>query len=72
MVRCVVSRLDDVAIFAGQLTADELAARWNQSLTTRLLANEEPKLVLFWNFNDPLAVGTTNPRRLRPCAKATA
>ena len=47
--------VDDVAIFAGALTAAELAARWDQSLTDRAASGLEPDLVLFWNFNDPLA-----------------
>jgi hypothetical protein len=60
--------MDDVAVFAGALSASEVAARWNASLADRIAAASEPNLVLFWNFNEPLAsegwisnLGTAGP-----------
>jgi hypothetical protein len=47
--------MDDVAVFAGALSDDDVASRWNASLTDRLSAGEEPDLVIFWNFNDPIS-----------------
>ena len=55
------AQLDDVAIFAEALTDAEIAARWNQSLTARLAASQEPNLVLFWNFNDPVSTAGEIP-----------
>ena len=47
--------MDDVAIFAGTLSANDIRLRWNSSLTNRIASGLEPSLVLFWNFNHPLA-----------------
>ena len=40
-------RLDDFAVFHGALSSSEVAERWDQSLTARLAAGLEPKLVIF-------------------------
>ena len=37
--------LDDVAFFAGALTDQQIADRWDQSLSDRLAAGLEPDLV---------------------------
>ena len=40
-------QMDDLAIFAGALSAEEVAARWNASLTDRLTLGLERNLVFF-------------------------
>ena len=50
--------MDDVAVFAGTLSAAEVGARWNRSLSDRRAAGLEPSLILFYNFNEaPSAEG---------------
>eukprot|EP00966_Prymnesium_polylepis_P125372 2899028-Prymnesium_polylepis.1 len=51
--------LDDVAFFANALTAAQISERWDQSLTNRRAAGQEPDLILFYNFNDPLTTAGT-------------
>ena len=43
--------MDDVAIFAGALSPEEVRGRWNSSLSDRLAAGSEPNLVMFWDFD---------------------
>lgn len=45
--------IDDLAVVAGALSAEEIALRWNSSLTERRLAGLEPDMVLLYNFNHP-------------------
>lgn len=52
--------MDDVAIFGGVLTDEEIALRWNASLSTRLREGLEPRLVVFYNFDE----ATVERRRL--------
>ena len=44
--------IDDLGLFGGALTASQIAERWNVSLTERILADLEPNLVLFFDFDD--------------------
>ena len=55
--------MDDVAVFAGVLSAASIEERWNRSLTDRLVAGLEPSLVLLYNFNAPPALGEAGGRR---------
>ena len=47
--------MDDFALFIGALTEAEMAERWNSSLTQRLADGLEPKLAVFYDFNDPVS-----------------
>ena len=50
--------IDDIAVFSGKLNDSKITALWNQSISDHV--QEEPDLVLFWNFNDPLPGSVRN------------
>lgn len=45
--------IDDLAFFSGALTDAEVKERWDQPLTARVNAGQEPALVLFYDFDNP-------------------
>ena len=45
-------RMDEVAVFAGVLSAADIAARFDQSLATRIRAGSEPDLIIFYDFEN--------------------
>ena len=51
----LTGHLDDFALFAAALTPEQIAERWNASLTDRIGSGLEPDLIVFYNFNDPLS-----------------
>ena len=47
--------MDDIAFWGGALTEEEVALRWDASLSRRVASGDEPDLLLFYDFNDPSA-----------------
>ena len=52
--RMFLGQLDDFALFVGVLSEAEMAERWNSSIAPRIADGLEPKLAIFYDFNDPL------------------
>ena len=44
--------MDEVAVFAGALSASDIAARFDQSLATRIRSGLEPNLIIFYDFEN--------------------
>lgn len=45
-------RIDEVAVFAGAMSASDIAARFDQSLATRIRSGLEPNLIVFYDFEN--------------------
>ena len=52
--------IDDLAFFAGALTDAEVKERWDQPLTSRVQAGVEPRLILFYDFDNPSLANIPN------------
>ena len=46
-------------MFNSALSAADITARWDQSLTSRIASSLEPNLAIFYNFNTPAVAGGT-------------